>query len=192
MQSAVFYDLEFTAWEGAMEGRWLAPGQFREVVQIGAVKVDARTLATLAEFAVLAKPRLNPVLSDYFQDLTGITNAMLAERGMDFRAAYDRFRDFAGDGPILSFGRDDLVIVENLALYAIGDARPLPEHRNFAAWLREQGVATKGIHACDVARVCGASFEGREHDALDDARSLVAGLRAMIARGVRNPLADVA
>ena len=192
MPSAVFYDLEFTAWQGSMEGRWLAPGQFREVVQIGAVKVDARTLATQAELSVLAKPRLNPVLSDYFQQLTGVTNAVLAERGMDFRAAYDRFVNFAGDGPILSFGRDDLVLAHNLSLYGIKDAEPLPEHRNFAAWLRDHGVATKGLHACDVARVCGASFDGREHDALDDARSLVAGLRALIARGVRNPLESVA
>ena len=31
------FDLEYTAWECSMARRWLAPGEFKEVVQIGAV-----------------------------------------------------------------------------------------------------------------------------------------------------------
>ena len=49
---------------------------------------------------------------------------------------------------------------------------------------------TKGLHACDIARACGASFVGREHDALDDARSLAAGSRELILRGARNMFLD--
>jgi inhibitor of KinA sporulation pathway (predicted exonuclease) len=190
MPSAVFYDLEFTAWEGSMENRWLAPGQFREVVQIGALRIDTHSLAVLDELGVLVKPRLNPVLSAYFEDLTGITNARLAEQGIDFRAAYDRFVDFCDGDPIYSFGRDDLVLTGNLTLYGIGDAPPLPAHHNFAAWLRANGIATKDIHACDVAKACGAFFDGRDHDALDDAHSLVAGLRALVARGATPPFEE--
>ena len=44
MRPAIVYDLEFTAWEGSMSHRWLLPGEFKEVVQIGAVKVDADSL----------------------------------------------------------------------------------------------------------------------------------------------------
>ena len=173
-----------------MDRRWLNPGEFREVVQIGAVKVDPASLQTMAEFNVLVRPRLNPVLSAYFEALTGITNAMLAQRGMDFRKAYDAFVTFAGEGPIISFGRDDRVLVHNLALYGIGDARALPTHRNIAPWLNESGVTTNGRHSSDVARLCGAVFHGRAHDALDDARSLVAGARALIDRGARNMFLD--
>jgi inhibitor of KinA sporulation pathway (predicted exonuclease) len=190
MPSAVFYDLEFTAWAGSMENRWLAPGQFREVVQIGAVKIDMCSLAALGECALLVKPRFNPVLSPYFENLTGITNAQLAERGVNFRDAYDRFVAFCDGDPIYSFGRDDLVLIDNLALYGIGDAAPLPQHNNFAVWLRANGIVTKGLHACDVAKACGAPFEGRDHDALDDARSLVAGLRVLVARGAEPPFEE--
>jgi len=190
MRSAILYDLEYTAWEGSMAHRWLRPGEFREVVQIGAVKVNAETLEIAGEFDVLARPRINTMLSAYFENLTGITNAMLADRGIDLREAYDRFVAFAGDGPIVSFGRDDLVLTHNLALYGIRDAPPLPVHRNIAPWLNENGIVTKGLHACDVARACGASFMGREHDALDDARSLVAGSRELILRGARNMFLD--
>ena len=190
MRSAVLYDLEYTAWEGSMARRWLDPGEFREVVQIGAVKIDAGTLETVAEFNLLVRPVLNKVLSSYFENLTGITNAMLAERGVDFREAYIRFAEFAGGGPIVSFGRDDLVLVHNLALYGIHDAPALPVHHNIAPWLNANGVSTKGHHSSDVARLCGAVFQGRAHDALDDARSLAAGSRALIARGARNMFLD--
>ena len=190
MRSAILYDLEYTAWEGSMAHRWLRPGEFREVVQIGAVKVNAETLEIAGEFDVLVRPRINTMLSAYFGNLTGITNAMLADRGIDLRKAYDRFVAFAGDGPIVSFGRDDLVLTHKLALYGIRDAPPLPVHRNIAPWLNENGIVTKGLHACDIARACGASFVGREHDALDDARSLVAGSRELILRGARNMFLD--
>ena len=190
MRSPVFFDLEYTAWEGSMENRWLKPGEFREVVQIGAVKVDGASFETIAEFEVLVCPRINKTLSPYFENLTGITNAALAARGIDVGEAYDRFIAFAGDNPIISFGRDDIVLAHNLTLYGISGAAPLPVHRNIAPWLNANGVATKGLHACDVARACGVAFKSREHDALEDARSLVAGARALIGRGATNVFAD--
>jgi len=190
MRSAVLYDLEYTAWEGSMENRWLRPGEFREVVQIGAVRVDISTWEIVAEFETLVRPRINGTLSCYFETLTGITNAKLRERGVDLCEAYRRFVEFAAEGPIASFGREDLVLMRNLALYGIYDVQPLPVHHNIASWLNENGVVTKGLHACDIARACGAEFAGREHDALDDARSLAVGARRLIARGARKPFAD--
>jgi inhibitor of KinA sporulation pathway (predicted exonuclease) len=190
MRSAILYDLEYTAWEGSMAAKWLRPGEFREVVQIGAVKLNAETLETVAEFTVLARPRINKRLSPYFEALTGITNAMLETQAVDFRDAYGRFVAFSGEGRIISFGRDDRVLTHNLSLYGIHDAPSLPPHRNIAPWLNANGVATKGLHACDIARACGARFHGREHDALEDARSLAAGARALILGGAHNMFLD--
>lgn len=186
----VLFDTEFTAWPGSMANRWLKPGEFREIVQIGAVKIDAKSLAMVAEFEVLVRPRFNPVLSDYFVELTGITNDAVKARGVDFREAYDRFVEFVGSDQMGAFGRDDLVLVENLDLHGIGDAPPLSEHRNIVPWLRENGIVTAGLHACDVAEVCGVKFDGRKHDALDDARSLALGVKALIARGASNPFRE--
>ncbi len=190
MPHAVLFDLEFTAWEGSMERRWLAPGEFREIVQIGAVKVDVVTLELLETFECLVRPRLNPVISDYLNNLTGVTNDALVARGLDFATAYGRFIAFAKGATIAAFGRDDLVLKENLALYGIRDAVPLPTYINIIPWLFENGINPRGKHACDVAALCGASFEGREHDALDDARSVAAGIRALVGRGARNPFAE--
>jgi inhibitor of KinA sporulation pathway (predicted exonuclease) len=188
MFAAIVFDLEFTAWAGSLENRWLRPGEFREVVQIGAIRVDATTFDEIAPFDALVRPRINPTISGYLEKLTGVTNAAIAERGQDFLPAYERFVAFASGAPIVAFGRDDLVLTSNLRLYGITDASPLPRYVNIAPWLAANGVDPRGRHACDIAEAAGAKFEGRRHDALDDARSVALGIKTLVARGAPNPL----
>src|SRR5437868_7947304 len=106
---AVVFDLEFTAWQGSVAHRWSRPGEFTELVQIGAVKVDLPSLNVVDEMNVLVRPRINPVLSDYLVELTGITNEAMATSGVDFADAYDTFLRFVDGGVIAAFGRDDLI-----------------------------------------------------------------------------------
>jgi len=192
MSCVTVFDLEFTAWQGSMEHRWLRPGEFREVVQIGAVKLDAANFAELAATDILVKPRLNPVLSSYFEVLTGVTNERLARDGVDFAEAYRAFVRFANGAPLAAFGRDDLVLVDNLTLYGLKDEPALPAYTNLVPWLALAGIDPRGLHACDIAEAAGARFEGRRHDALDDARSVAAGVAALVARGFANPFTEAA
>jgi inhibitor of KinA sporulation pathway (predicted exonuclease) len=185
--TAIVFDLEFTSWQGALKGRWLAPGQFKEVVQIGAVRLDVSTLAERAACNLLVRPRLNPELSEYLVELTGISNARIAQDGVDFAPAYQAFLEFCADGIACAFGRDDLVLAENLTLYGLSTQPRLRRYFNIAEWLRTNGVETKGRHACDVGPLCGAQFVGQRHDALDDARSVAAGIRALVHKGAANP-----
>src|SRR3984885_13643634 len=85
------FDLEFTAWECSMARHWLSPGEFKEVVQIGALKLDADSFAPLAEFDCLVRPRVNFPLDPYFEKLTGITSEKVARQGRDFTAALTSF-----------------------------------------------------------------------------------------------------
>ncbi|MBV8977009.1 MAG: exonuclease domain-containing protein [Alphaproteobacteria bacterium] len=185
---AVVFDLEFTAWAGSMAHRWLRPGEFTELVQIGALRVDARSFAVEETLDVLVKPRLNPVLSDYFIALTGIGNEELAARGIDFAQAYARFVEFAQGCTIFAFGRDDLIFEANVKLYGIRDAPAMPRYVNIVPWLIENGIDPKGRNACDVGPLCGVPFEGQKHNALADTRSVLSGIAALVARGARNPL----
>jgi len=184
---AVVYDLEFTAWEGSMANHWLRPGEFQEVVQIGALKVDAE-FAAGETLDVLVRPRLNPVLSSYLERLTGITNEDVRARGVDFVQAYCEFAAFAGSLPIIAFGRDDLVFANNLRLYGLTDFPPLPPYLNIIPWMAEQGIEMRGLHACDAGPAAGVPFGGHKHNAVDDALSVASGIRALMARGARSPL----
>ena len=185
---AVIFDLEFTAWEGSVAHRWSRPGEFTELVQIGALKIDARSFAVEDELDVLVRPRLNPVLSDYLVKLTGIANEDLAARGVDFADAYDRFLRFADGAVIAAFGRDDLIFDFNLALYGMRGAPPLPRYVNIVPWLIENGIDPKGKNACDVGPLAGVAFEGQKHNALADSHSVLSGIKALVARGAGNPL----
>jgi inhibitor of KinA sporulation pathway (predicted exonuclease) len=184
---AVIFDLEFTAWEGSMASRWTRRGEHTEVVQIGAVKLDGRTLKEVDTFEMLVRPRVNPVLSDYLVALTQITNEELAQRGVDFVVAYRAFLDFVGDAECFAHGRDDLILLDNLKLYGWEKSLPLPRYSNAVNWFAEQGIDLKGKRACDVAELCGAVFEGHKHNALADARGVAAGFRALIEKGSPNP-----
>ena len=184
---AVVFDLEFTAWDGSQDGGWMRPGEYRELIQIGAVRVD-NGFTPVAEFDCLICPRLNPMLSDYIERLTGITNDEIRARGVDFVDAYRAFVTFAGDLPIMAFGRDDLVIADNVRLYGIGDLPPLPPFQNLRGWLEGQGLDTTHFRACNVGPAAGVPFSGHTHNGLADARSVAAGVAALMARGAPSPI----
>jgi inhibitor of KinA sporulation pathway (predicted exonuclease) len=182
MPQITIFDLEYTAWECSMARSWLAPGEFREVVQIGAVMLDADSFVLQAQFETLVRPKFNPVLSPYFEKLTGISNEQISARGMDFRTAYERFLDFAGDGPVAAFGRDEKVLEDNLRLCGIWNAKPLPLFYDLRGWFAVQGVDPRGRHSWEIGPQLGVPFAGRIHNALDDVKSLAAGMEAIAAR----------
>ena len=190
----VIFDLEFTAWEGSMARGWSTPGEYKEVVQIGAVALDPETFHVTDTLDLLVRPRVNPVPSEYLVALTGITPARLADLGLDFATAYRLFLDFAihhgGPGaPCWAYGRDDAIFAANLELYVWKTTARLPDYHDVRPWFAEHGVDLTGKRACDVAEAAGVTFSGHKHDALDDARGVAAGMAALIARGARNPFA---
>jgi len=183
------FDLEYTAWECSMARHWLEPGQFREVVQIGAVKLDGRNLSVLDEFDLLVRPRVNPVLSPYLEQLTGIANADMTARGVDFAEGYERFAAFAGEGPICAFGHDEWVLEENLRLYGITDYRHLPRFADLRSWFAACNFDPRGKLSCEIGPALGLESKGRAHNALHDARALAASVEEMVRRGAERPAA---
>jgi inhibitor of KinA sporulation pathway (predicted exonuclease) len=177
------FDLEFTAWECSMATHWLRPGEFKEVVHIGALKLEAQSFAVLDECDLLVRPRINPELSSYFENLTGITSAQVQRRGLDFADAYGRFAAFADGGSICAFGHDEGILEENIRLYGLQDMPPLPEFFDLRAWFAGHGVDPRGMLSCEMGPALGVPFRGRLHNALDDARSLAGAMQALVARG---------
>lgn len=183
----VLFDTEFTAWRGSMERGWAGPGEHKEIVQIGAVKLDARTLEERATFEILIKPQLNPVLSDYLVQLTRITNERIAAHGVSFVDGLRAFRDFAGRRRLYSYGRDDIIVAANASLRGAADEWPGLTGTNLKEWLLKVGVPLAGIHSGALARHVGSVAQGVAHDALVDARSLAEAVRYLVAKGAPNP-----
>ena len=167
----VIADLEYTSWEGVQESGWSAPGQFREIVQIGAVRVDAgNDFAELASFSVLVRPMINPELSAYFVDLTGITSAEVAQAGVELADALSAFAAFAGTDVILSHGRDDLVIGEDCALKDFENPFADTDWRDINPPLR--AITGEHLMSSELPVHFGVGPVENAHDALADARGL--------------------
>lgn len=179
------FDLEWTSWEGAQARNWSGPGEEREIVDIGAVKLDgANGLCEMAAFEMLVRPRLNPALSDYFTGLTGITQQMVDTTGRSFDDALSAFAGFLARDPpavrVFSFGRDPDILRHNCAL--AGVACPIPD-RLFGnvrpALARFAGVAETALSACDLPHHLGFTLAADAHRGLGDARCIAEALRRM-------------
>jgi inhibitor of KinA sporulation pathway (predicted exonuclease) len=183
----VIFDTEFTAWRGSVERNWAGPGEFREIVQIGAVRADAKTLAEVASFAVLIRPVRNPVLSDYFVDLTRITNERVAAEGTDFATGTKAFAAFVGKRRMYCYGRDDRVIARNAELLGKPQLWTNTTAVNLRTWLVDIGIALTGVSSGTLAKHVGSVSQGLAHDALIDARSLAEAVRYLVKNGAPNP-----
>lgn len=190
-RTVVFYDTEFTTWEGAMQADWSLPGQYRELVQIGAIRFDLDSFTETDEFQILVKPVKNPLVSDYFTNLTGITNADISSHGVSFPDAWHAFIAFVQGNATACFGGDAGVMRENLGWSGMPAAPEDFDSFNIAPWFLEEGARfgiRPGINSGKLAATLGAPIDViQEHNALHDARSIAASYRFLVQHGILPP-----
>lgn len=177
----IVYDLEFTAWPGSRQTNWSRPGEHREIVQIGAVRVaPGRSCAEISCFERIVKPRINPILSPYLIDLTGLSQERVDREGVSFRQAMDDFRAFTGDPSTIlaAFGGDAEIISENCALNRCA-AVFLPAQMLDIRPFIERALAIEGqdVSSGELPLRLGYPPAGHAHDGLADARAIAMALR---------------
>jgi DNA polymerase III epsilon subunit-like protein len=183
--SVVVFDLEWTAWEGSAERNWSGPGEEREIVEIGAVRLDGRNgLAETAMFNVLVRPTRNPIVSAYFTRLTGISQTLIDNDAISFDEALMLFEAFVGDTttPILSFSQDPGVLRHNCALN--NRACPFDERRFYNAVPAIAAAAQRppgSFRTSDLPDMFGFPPTDVAHSAIGDARCIAAALRHLAA-----------
>jgi DNA polymerase III epsilon subunit-like protein len=185
MTDIVLFDLEFTTWEGTWQRGWTGENEHREVVQIGALKIDWPSGKILTEMNQLVKPTVNPQLSDYFQQLTHITQAQVNAKGIAYADALQRFLDLCGSLPTGSYGNDNHVFVENSLLLNLR-VDPL----DGISFINIRPMIEKADPACRVnsGRLwqhfnLPKPAEADEHDAIFDCYSIRAALLHLHAQG---------
>jgi inhibitor of KinA sporulation pathway (predicted exonuclease) len=179
-------DLEFTAWDGSFRRGWSEAWEWREVVQIGFLLVDATDFAPGAAIEKLVRPRRNPLLSEYFTALTGVTQQRVDTEGVPFAEALEAFRAAAEPAATIIFnGQDGQILRENCALVDL----PFPPLRDRMFDFRPLLAKTLRRPASDLVSselpaLAGIRVEGRVHSALHDCRAIAASLATWRAAGV--------
>ncbi|MFM9370558.1 exonuclease domain-containing protein [Streptomyces sp. Da 82-17] len=193
MTTFVLFDLEFTSWPGALERDWSGPGELREIVQIGAVRLDEE-YAVAEEFETLVRPVVNPRLSPYFTELTGIEQEQVDREGVAPARALSDFLGFCAGRSVLSYGNDMVVLGENVG-WARARGETL-EHSWLAArfvnvrpWINHVAPTTADVNVGRLWKVLGRPRpgSGQEHSALFDCHSLAAALRYLRSTGATLP-----
>ncbi len=178
----VVFDCEWTAWEGSLQRKWSGSGERRELVQIGAaiVRTDTGDFSELDTFVILVKPNINPALSEYFINLTGITQEEVDHNGIPFSEALQMFHRWCGSRPLYSFAKDDLVVL--LKNCELSDVEfPFDSSKFFD--IRET-FSRFGIHAEDyssstIVKAFGKTITRSAHNALNDVLTIIDGLREL-------------
>lgn len=183
MSTFVVFDLEFTTWQGALEQDWGAPGQLREIVQIGALRLR-EDFSVVEEYEALVRPVVNPQLSSYFTELTGIDQETVDREGGSAAEALGDFLGFCRGQSVLSYGNDMVVLGEN-----VGWARARGEDvkngflgahfLNIRPWLNTVAPETEKANVGRLWQVLDLPkpAEGKEHSALFDCYSFAAALK---------------
>ncbi len=118
----IVLDMEWNQpWPGTYAAKKPLPVRIRgEVIQIGAVRLTDRQIVG-DEFQVLIKPKVYRKLNKKVSSLTGIKDSQLAEHGIPFPEAMERFREWCGEDCVfLTWGFDDIgILKENMALHEL-------------------------------------------------------------------------
>jgi len=182
----VVFDLECTTWEGAAARGWSGPGEHRELVQIGAALVETDNFTELSLLKTLVRPSINPVLSDYFTNLTHITQEEVDEKGLDFSWFLPKFYEWCGRHELYCFDKigdrifDRDVLIENCDLYGLKFPFELERFHNVNNIFAKHGYVVKQSGASP--EVFGIKLPARPHDAMNDVRGLLISLKALSER----------
>lgn len=178
MPIIIVWDTEYTTWDGAMERRWSGEGEYRELVQLAAQKIDLSSGEVLDVLDVFVRPVRNPELSDCFKDLTAITQEQVDEHGLSFAEAYSQFKKFAGDTPCFSYGMDCVILQEGCVLNDMAYDLRCP-FLDATVFIKNAGIDVRQYTSGTVSKAFGIDLSGHVHNAMHDVNSLTQALCAL-------------
>jgi len=196
--SFVIFDTEYTSWAGCQENWWKG-NQKKEIVQISAVKLSDN-LNVIGEFNVLCKPTINPILSDYFVELTHISNEQIVDMGISFSEWYKEFESFVENNICYSHKwwsdyfdeSDGAILKENLLLNNMAEDKKII-YRNiapiFAKLYEKNNIKVQTQTSGQVVQILGIEKNMEHlnldiHNAFYDVYSVVEGLKYFLPESI--------
>jgi inhibitor of KinA sporulation pathway (predicted exonuclease) len=185
----IIFDLEWTSWPGADERGWSGEGEYREVVEAGAIKVQRSSgeYGEIDRFERYVRPILNPVLDQFFIDLTGITNEKIAAEGVSFNEFLADFTEWSGDSELYSFSGsgcklpgDLAVLIENCMMHRMLFPLNPGRFHNLYAVFHKFGIEIE--QSGSALKAFGLTPRKRIHNGVNDALGLLDGLNELTRR----------
>lgn len=151
------------------------PPDEREIIELGAVIVDLKSIKIIDEFSSLIKPQRHPKISNFCSQLTGITQSELDDSD-NFETVFSNFLNWY---PITSkvlfatWGSYDLVQI-NIDCKFHNLERFSPNAvLNLKKAFKNVNKLKKPVGLAKALVLCQREYEGSHHRALDDATNTV-------------------
>ncbi|SRR5690554_3796863 len=163
----ILFDIEATCWDGYHSNG------IQEIIELGAISYDrfGEESGTFLEFV---RPEINPRLSKYCMELTGITQNEV-DSAADFNTVYDDFEDWVrpdSDTWFVSWGDFDLAIMNASCERWNNGSSFIQNHLDLQvqyANLKLISPRTSLVHAIEMEEW---EFEGVPHRAMPDTRNM--------------------
>jgi len=157
--------------EATCDDRGAVPRHEMEIIEIGAVLVDGRTLRPVAELMTFVRPVVRPRLTAFCTQLTTITQDDV-DPAPAFPAAAARLAAFGHGALFCSWGNYDRnQLAADAARHEI--APPLgPEHVNLKQEFADALGFRRGLGTQAALRKVGLELRGTHHRGIDDARNI--------------------
>lgn len=163
-------DLEATCDDGG-----LVPRHQMEIIEIGAVLVDHRTLQPVDEWQTFIRPVRHPRLTDFCRQLTSITQADV-DGAPTFAAAIEALRQRFYAGPtrplFCSWGNYDRGQFGQDALHHRVTLPFGPDHLNLKQAFSDALGTRKRYGMSRALKRLGLPLTGTHHRGIDDARNI--------------------
>lgn len=154
--------------------RLVGRNEYRELVQIAAIKVDTEKLEEVDAFTLFVLPKKNPILSEYFTNLTGITQDKLVAEGVSYPDALSRYVTWSDGLDTYSFGGDERILKENCVfenISFIGQNKFFDARDVFMAY----GIPADKYMSGTIVEAFGEKLSRDAHNALNDVRTILDG-----------------
>ncbi|CAM2010020.1 3'-5' exonuclease [Acanthopleuribacter pedis] len=150
------------------------PRNEMEIIEIGAVALDPKSLRIIDEFERFVKPQRHPLLTNFCASLTSITQRDL-DRADSFPEVLKSFQAWIGqfENPVFcSWGNyDKNQLLQDCRYFKV----PFPfdeQHINIKQRFAENKGYRKGMGLGRAIKTMGLTFHGTAHRGIDDARNM--------------------
>lgn len=142
-----------------------------EIIEIGAVKLDDQ-FCPMDELRLYITPKYYTRMHQEIVVLTGIKDKLLAEKGIPFPEAYQKFIDWCGDEyAFMTWSMNDMpMLVDNMVLHGI-DISDLPECYDIQRIFSREIMRGDTRYSLETALTLLKEPGDKAHDALHDARN---------------------
>jgi DNA polymerase III epsilon subunit-like protein len=142
-----------------------------EIVEIGAVKLD-ENFCPMDELRLYITPKFYTKMHKQIAALTGIHDKDLAERGIPFPEAYQKFVSWCGEEyAFMTWSMNDMpMLIDNMILHGI-DVSDLPECYDIQRIFSREIMHGETRYSLDTALTLLKEKGDASHDALHDARN---------------------